>query len=78
MVNFSHDSMTSVMIYFPTVNFPYLSGTIPESPAYGVFVSQLIRHARVCSKYDDFLCSGSILFSKLLQFVCHDSPPYRI
>ena len=28
---------------FPIVNFPYLSSNIPESPAYGVFVSQLIR-----------------------------------
>ena len=35
---------------FPIVNFPYLSSNIPESPAYGVFVLQLIRYARVCSK----------------------------
>ena len=48
------------------VNFPYLSNHIPESPAYGVFVSQLIRYARVCSKYD-FLFRGSILVSKLLK-----------
>ena len=27
---------------FPRVNFPYLSSNIPESPAYGVFVSQLV------------------------------------
>ena len=40
MVNFSRDSMTSVMTDFPIVNFPYLSSIIPESPAYGVFVSQ--------------------------------------
>ena len=29
---------------FHIVNFPYLSSNIPESPAYGVFVSQLIRY----------------------------------
>ena len=52
---------------FHVVNFPYLSNNIPESPAYGVFVSQLIRYARVCSKYEDFLFSGSILVSKLLK-----------
>ena len=40
---------------FPIVNFPYLRCNIPESPAYGVFVSQLIRYARVCSKYEDVL-----------------------
>ena len=34
---------------------------------YGVFVSQLMRYARVCSKYEDFLFKGSILISKLLK-----------
>ena len=34
---------------FPIVNFPYLGSNISESPAYGVFVSQLhvIHYARV-------------------------------
>ena len=31
------------------------------------FVSQLIRYARVGSKYEDFLFRGSILVSKLLN-----------
>ena len=52
---------------FPIVNCPYLSSNIPESPAYGVFVTQLIRYARVCLKYEDFLFRGSILVSKLLK-----------
>ena len=67
MVNFSHHSMTSVMTDFPIVICPYLSSNIPESAAYGVFVSQLIRYARVCSKYEDFLFRGSIRVSKLLK-----------
>ena len=46
---------------FPIVNFPYLCSNIPESPAYGVFVSQLIRYARVGSIYEDFLFRRSIL-----------------
>ena len=50
-----------------SVNFPYLSSNIPESPAYDVVVSQLIRYARVCSKYEDFLFRGSILVSRLLK-----------
>ena len=33
---------------FPIVNLPNLSSNIQESPAYGVFVSQLIRYARIC------------------------------
>ena len=32
------------------VHFPSLSSNIPESPAYGIFVSQLKHCARVCSK----------------------------
>ncbi len=42
---------------FPIVSFPFLYGNIPTSPAYGEFVSQLIRFARACSNYStlDFL-----------------------
>ena len=52
---------------FYIVNFPFIDSNIPESPAYGVFISQLIRYARVCSRYNDFLYRGSILTSKLLR-----------
>ena len=67
LIIFTHASMTSVMTDFPVVNLLYLCSNISESPAYGVFVSQLIRYALVCSKYDDFLFRGSILVSKLLK-----------
>ena len=36
MVNYTHDSMTSVMTYFPIGNFPCVSSNIPESFAYVV------------------------------------------
>lgn len=52
---------------FTIVNFPFLDSNIPASPAYGVFVSQLIRYARACSTYTDFLGRASLLTSKLLQ-----------
>ena len=52
---------------FHTVNFAYLSSNIPESPACGVFVLQLIRYAWVCSKHEDFLFKGFILVLKLLK-----------
>ena len=29
------------------VNFPFLDGDVPCSPSYGVYISQLIRFARV-------------------------------
>ena len=54
-------------LIFPMDNFPYLSSNIHKSPAYVVFVSQLICYARVCLKYEDFLCRGSIMVSKLLK-----------
>ena len=37
---------------FHITNFPFLSSNIPSSPAYGVFISQLIRYTRACSSYD--------------------------
>ena len=39
---------------FEIVNFPFLDGDVPRSPYYGVYISQLIRFARVCSNVDDF------------------------
>ena len=34
---------------FEIVNFPFLDGDVPSSPIYEVYISQLIRFARVCS-----------------------------
>ena len=39
---------------FEIVNFPFLDGDVPRSPSYGVYISQLICFARVCSNVDDF------------------------
>ena len=39
---------------FTIVNFPDLSGNIPQKQSYGVFVSQLIRYARCCQDLEDF------------------------
>ena len=39
---------------FVIVNFPFLDGDVPRSPSYGVYITQLIRFARVCSNVDDF------------------------
>ena len=52
---------------FPIVNFPFLSSNIPSAPAYGVYVSQLIRYARTCSNYQDFMERGKVLTQKLLS-----------
>ena len=46
---------------------PFLSSNIPSSPAYGVFISQLIRYARACSLYGCFILSATRLSNKLLE-----------
>ena len=52
---------------FKVVNFPYLCSNIPSSPAYGVYISQLIRYSRACSDYHDFLQRCVVLTEKLLK-----------
>ena len=51
---------------FHITNFPFLSSNIPSSPAYGVFISRLIRYARSCSSYECFILRAARLSSKLL------------
>ena len=40
-------------INFEIVNFPFLDGDVPCSTFYDVYISQLIRFARVCSHVVD-------------------------
>ena len=47
---------------FEIVNFPF-----PCSPFYGVYISQLIRFARVCSNVDDFNNRNLFLTATLLK-----------
>ena len=52
---------------FDIVNFPFLDGDVPRCPSYGVYISQLIRFARVCSHVDDFNTRNKCLTAKLLK-----------
>ena len=52
---------------FHITNFPFLNSNIPTSPAYGVFISQLIRYARACSSYGCFILRATRLSNKLLE-----------
>ena len=72
LLEIDKDSRLRVMIYdkrdefnFDIVNFPFLCGNIPQSPSYGVYISQLIRYARASTIYDDFLSRSCRLTSKL-------------
>ena len=52
---------------FHIVNFPFMSSNIPSAPAYGVYASQLVRYARCCSSYSDFLICHRALVKRLLS-----------
>ena len=52
---------------FDLVNFPFLDGDVPRSASYGIYISQLIRFARVCSHVADFNARNKSLTAKLLQ-----------
>ena len=40
---------------FLIVNFPHMDSNIPANPAYGVYISQLVRYARICTSKVDFM-----------------------
>ena len=52
---------------FDIVNFPFLDGDVPRSTSYGVYISQLIRFARVSSHVVDFNARNKSSTAKLLQ-----------
>ena len=63
---FSPPAHLSDDLNFHITNFPFLSSNIPSSPAYGVFISQLIRYARACSSYECFILRAMRLSNQLL------------
>ena len=52
---------------FEILNFPFLDGNVPRPPSYGVYISQLILFARVCSNVDEFNNRNLFLSAKLLK-----------
>ena len=52
---------------FDIVNFPFSDGDVPRSTSYGVYISQLIRFARVSTHVADFNVRNKSLTAKLLQ-----------
>ena len=55
------------MINGMIVNFSFLDGDVPRFSSYGVYISQLIRFARVCYNVDDFNNRNLFLTAKLLK-----------
>ena len=52
---------------FDIVNFPFQDGDVLRSTSYGVYISQLIRFARVSSHVDDFNTRNKVLTAKFLR-----------
>ena len=52
---------------FDIVNFPDLSGDISTAPAYGTYISQLIRYSRACHNYDNLSSRHSMLAERLFN-----------
>ena len=68
------DGFVSCKIYdkrddfdFEIVNFPFLDGDVPHAASYGVYISQLIRFARVSSHVTDFNTRNKLLTAKFLN-----------
>ena len=73
-LEYDNDGTLSTCIYlkrddfnFQIVNFPFICSNIPSSPAYGVYISQLIRYSRASSDYHNFLQRCQVLTEKLLK-----------
>ena len=49
------------------MNFPFLDEDVPRLTSYAVYISQLIRFARVSSHVGDFNTRNKVLTAKLLR-----------
>ena len=47
---------------FSIVNIPFICSNIPATPAYGVYISQLIQYSRSYGSYHDFLDRGLLKY----------------
>ena len=50
---------------FHIVKYPHMDSNIPSKPAYGVYISQLVRISRICDRYVDFTQRHVELTSRL-------------
>ena len=73
-LEFDDSGQISIKIYdkrddfnFTIMHFPSMCSNIPASPAYGVYISQLIRYASASSNYSDFLKRHLHLSNRLLD-----------
>ena len=63
---------------FDIVNFPHMCSNIPSKPAYGVYISQLIRIGRICEDFSAFAERNYKLTSRLIKQGFHKKTYMRI
>ena len=52
---------------FKIVNFPFMSSNTPSGPAYGIYISQLVRIGRICSTYEEFVKCNRLITTHLVR-----------
>ena len=52
---------------FHIVNFPYMDSNIPSKPAYGVYISQLVRIGCICDNYKSSYTRHHLLTCRLVK-----------
>ncbi len=72
---------------FEVIKYTHVSSNTPDVTAYGVFLSQLIRNARLCMLKEDFIHRTTVLFKylqergfnriKLIQTICKFAEKYK-
>ena len=61
--------MNEMLMIFPIVNFPILSGNIPALSSYGVFTGEAVRYVTACTHFDDF--NVNVSYKKLNKTVLY-------
>ena len=61
---------------FRIVSFTFIYGNIHLAPAYGVFISKLIRYARACGKHAELLFRVRLLTSLFLYKIASSLEKY--
>ena len=59
--------ITYIDFDFDVTNFPFLDGNIPKGQSYGIFISQLVRYARINGSFSNFISDCKKLVSKLIN-----------
>ena len=52
---------------FKIVKFPFMDSNIPTKPAYGVYISQLVRIGRICERYETFVERHRMITSRQIH-----------